>query len=1655
MDELEEISLEEEYGQTEPSSVFMPIGVRRQRQPIQLIQPTRRAKPIPKVDEISLPLSPEFQALPNEGQARSFAQSIVEANPKVWASKDRIQRAKTLSATFDIPFSVAYEAEPGLSQSALARDANFFKYAGQNFMAGLGDLYAGAGKAAEWAFGPSQLSWMLYDQGTVLQDRYAPPVKPHEFTLKSVADPEWWASVVFRNAPTTIGLAIAAVPGIYALSGAAAAFGATAFATALSYGASSTTAAVVGATARAILQGLGATALMRPMESAFEAGETLKQGQEAGLSEAEALRRANYTFKHNMALAGVDIAQIAAALIPTKGIINPNLLARRIAAVTGKLGVVAATESVEEIYQAGIQQSAMEPGLGITGALRRFNPEMKEAGAVGAIFGLGLGGAGSVYTEMINRIEAGMTPAQAQVYEQAKLRQEAKGLDPQTATVAALDEFAATPEGYQSIVNSMQELRNVAEGKPTPILPEQMLAEIQEAAKIDDITIPESEVTRLLDEQQVFEEMAKGNVNIEDVLELPPAPLPNWVKSNIQSLVNVANNLGISDEIEALSRQRLTAKQAAQQIAENNPSISVSDAQEMVRAVRADRGIPSMDEVEDFERWVTTSVKSVEGKENFFVSEDSYQQALNNIKEKSKGLHANIDPTILADYVKVGAYHVERLVRKLKGKSTNIFAEWSNWMLKHFDESIRPNLQEIFQQSWSMVQRGIAPFVDEEGNRIIPDLDPEKVQERIETAKSIEEPTQPTKAVKPQIRLTTGQKRIAKLVGEDVALREALRRAERASREAYKAGAKDALEEAKADMQDILIKAKVKAELFGFREGFKLGERLTSKELTSMFLEKQKQVQQTRKALVDLIKEHLPMELRGRLLSMLAGNMTDSKVNDILDRIKEMSEEVERKELLDEIKKFQEGTFGAKIDIQYEKQIKELLSGLNTKRITAKARAAAEWLQNYAAEFGMPTGVNAKMVDTIRRLELTQPEDMTTDDLRELRDMSVKLIELGKVKRQHQLKYNEEQRQAKSKALIDSTHNIDFKITGDRDSNLNVSKRAVVDAYLKGLYSPRVVEMLDGWKHGENWKLLKTAIDASTEITWETRARTSAALDALANISGIDILDETWAAKFIAKVARLQGGESQVKTLMEKHGFETLDELTAEEMKLVDVLREHGPASKVDQTQAMWEETQGTEFVRVPNYTLPYKYVHEYHANPVESMNQGAYRSDTIHYGSGEERIEGVKRELRTDILGILIESIQDQEWFLGMYPVMDNIKRLVATEEYAAAAGETAANWWMNQLDIIARRGWTTAGARAAGTPHGQFLKRSRMTMTQAQLAYRLTSFLIQPLAMFQAWAYVTQEHGVIAGLEVVKEFAKTWAIPGKGKDIVAASKALQNRQLGEVVVEEMAEMLAGKKGIRAQLMKHGLTALQWADVKTAAGVQQGIENVLKRRGDPNAHTTAELLMNLASGTSDVVLRPQLWAQGPIARTVLTFQSFVMNTANIMFHDIINKGIVHSSDVKTKMTALFALTIMLAGKAAEDIVRDFNFAVLKNRRKREEKDLPFYLDAIFGIMSHVPFFGDAVKYGAKGGSFDIPMTKAVTDVVMWALGEGANVARVAEGTPQTDAQAKAIGRKRLRAAEALISVVPNSFSAGTGQFFDFIESQLYPDEEPRLKRGR
>lgn len=1549
----------------------------------------------------------------------------------VTGDRGRIDRALSLAATMDIPFREAYDGEPTLTPMVEQKDPGFFSTAGESFMRGIGNMYVLGGRALSLT-GATDQGEVYRSFGQRIQRAYMPKQRPEEFTWSRMVDPSWYATTVAESVPVTLSLIPAAVVGAYGFGAAGAAVG-------------------LGAFGKAVLATIGGAAFSRSVEAGFEAAGTYEDAIRRGMSEEEAQNAAATTFKGNLALTGVDAAQFALAFTPLRmfGSGVPKILQNRALAAAVRFGGVAAIEAGEEATQEAIQQYSLGDPIGLT-------PQMKESAAIGALFGVGIGGAGSVFRGIVDRVESRMSPTMAEGYQAAKQQAINQGVEETQATVQALDQIAGEPGGQEFIAGAMKELKDIADGKEVePFSQEDMQGEIEkidpEQFSLGDEVQAEPEILS----EETIDSILKRETSVEEIFNLPAeeaevaeTKLPEGEAAGEQAETGLSEALpdfmaeferermatikaalkkqdtgeALTDEEQSLLdlykphemrmeeirwelhtddiKSALKKQAAGQELnslerrvlerASEPPPFERASRRRTSRAVRLQQVAQEQEAILTDARMVLEDESAsnelkeaaraaLEGREkSFIVSEESYRNALSSLKGKTGGLHAGVDPTVLKDFVIIGTYHIERGIRS--------FAEWSKVMIERFGDAIKPHLRDVWKQANDYL-----------------------------AAK------QPARDVKRQIRLTTGQERIAKVIREDVALSAALKKAEQAARIAYRVGTKEATERATADFRDVLIAAKVKAEQFGFREGFKVSEKLTRKELLSAFKDQQKDAEETRKALRDVIQEELPIEERGKFLDALVARLTKKKQSQILDRVIDLKERLTKKELIEELGEIQH--YKGEIPVEYQRRLQEIVGDINTKNFTPATVQRIKALKDYSDQHGMPSGVSANMLAKVEVLSQKQAVDMTVEELREVVDLGKHLLAMGKLKQKLKHKYNARVRQAALNKLLASTHNLDFKAS-ERDSAVGTISKGAQHLYLETLTPIRVAEMIDGFKSGgANGALAKHIALADKNAQWAIRMTIDSAMQEMAD-TGIADLTPEQQIRIMINIRFREGAQEAVENLMNRYGILEFPKLDAKEEKLIGILQKYMTAH-VDEIAALYEETQTTPFVRQPNYILPLKYEGEARISPEEAIIHTPFRKTQTQRGFTNVRKRGVQKIPRVDVLGVFEEGVNEQLWYLYMQPAIDDVRQLVKAREYVNKAGEMAAGWWKDHLDIVARRGWS---AKADHNPFSQMLRLARGNITKAMLGYKLSSILMQPFAVFDAVAYAQSQYGTAASREVLKEFAKSWVVPGYAAAYIEGSKAAQLRRGGEVAIEETLQKIGKSRKWVDRFVKGGLSMLQKADVRTAAAAQKAFETILEEQGIPQAKEEAAILMDLTSSSSDVSFRPHILARGEGARTWFTFQTFMLNRWGMIAHDLVAKGLI-KGDLKTKISAAVGLGIIVAAKLAEDEAREYLYRVILRRNPPDRSALT---DALYAIPSNVPVFGGIYETVSRRTS-EIPLVKIVTDLMR------------APTIPLMD-KPEAKARAALRAVEA--TAVLTTGVPGTAQAFDIIEGVLFPEKE-------
>lgn len=111
------------------------------------------------------------------------------------------------------------------------------------------------------------------------------------------------------------------------------------------------------------------------------------------------------------------------------------------------------------------------------------------------------------------------------------------------------------------------------------------------------------------------------------------------------------------------------------------------------RLIEAEKRLEDLSNQKSAESVIKKSNSKSFGSKNKVFTQKGLEQARANLKKKLSGLRSGVDPTAIADMVKIGGYYFEAGARD--------FSVWSSKMVSEFGEKIRPFLSE----AWSKITK--------------------------------------------------------------------------------------------------------------------------------------------------------------------------------------------------------------------------------------------------------------------------------------------------------------------------------------------------------------------------------------------------------------------------------------------------------------------------------------------------------------------------------------------------------------------------------------------------------------------------------------------------------------------------------------------------------------------------------------------------------------------------------------------------------------------------------------------------------------------------------------------------------------------------------------------------------------------------------------
>jgi hypothetical protein len=1540
------------------------------------------------------------------------------------ATQDRIRDSLRLSATLDVPPSQVYADYDIYKEEVNRRNLSPIEKVWPNFKAGVGDVITATGTVLK-LMGEEDAGGDLIEYGNRLSMSYIPMAEEREFSWFNMLNTDYLATHLTRSVPFTLSLIPLGLVGFY---------GGEAVATRLA----------LGAFGRTVLRGIGATALSRPIESAFEAAQTYQDALTKGMSDDEARQAAEFTFKANLALAATDVSEIATAFMPIKlpaKVAGNVLLKRAAAALPVKLLGVAGMEAGEEAIQEAIQRKALGEDI-------KLDPQMTEAMALGAVFGLGLGGAGSVYTVLTGRVKKQMSQQQRDALEDRVDELQADGMDEQQATIKALDEFTETEEGQQLVETVMQDIVDTVEGKKEPAeIEEPTVAEITKEQPVEEratakepwqMTRPEFEKQPTYYHGTTNTALTIDKVNPRKAIETEGAVFFT-TNEDIASQFTLPREYGEIiyeyptgefDEFGAEIYQEITPGPILEtKLWLKKPLIIEGDkAQEIINDTVLQGQIIKKAQKEGYDSVILKDVSEfadpiAKGDVVAVLDQKSIIYDHRQLIKQALAEGKPVPEEVLKDYPDLAEKYGKQAELPIKPEQKE------PWQMTRPEETFKQELETV--RKLAETEPAFQPFPHGLGGGF----------KNIEIAKAIEKAQKNKKLNEREKRiylaaLETANEKLTEQIANtpDIDIEDYIDNAlTRMMQEHYSKAdqekfivsqIKKAVEKAGGGKQIItdeavLLRMRLRAEA----RGAKLAEAETRKLMQKQHKLHMKMLKAARIEVAKFIRENLPQSKRGRFLSAVANEMNLVKQKSIIETVNKIAETVTKNKIIKEIKRLAHPP--KTVELGYRKRIKALLEDVSLDKFTQKTIDKATELKKFIEanpNINIPD-YHLKKLAAVTKKPLT---GLTTQELLTLKEELVRLTALGKLKAKL-LKYAGEAKIQRERAkLLASTKNIDPKVptgTDDISRQRKLFKESALWYYLQTLTPLRVADMFDGFKNftGEHARWMKDIANRETSALYTAKTDEVSAYSEMLK-SGVKSVSEDRQIAMAINIYHQMGAYDQVKTLLEKHGMKEIPEITVKEQEIINIMRRYLNAN-VEDIAALAEERRNEPFVKVENY-FPLKYENDPHNVEIDNLvkqtrrfNKHSVKQDFVY-----ERVKGVKLIPRTDIFSVFSEALNEQQYFLKVQPMLDDIKTIVQSKEFLEKAGDFVTRWWLKQIDIMARRGWSAQGKANPA------LRQIRINLSRAVLGYKLSSVLMQPFAIFDAMAYMQAKYGTGAAMKILGEFTKAWVNPRLAEQYANVTPVLAVRETGEPVMAELeaaADRLGSPKGIVNVYLRNSMRLLQKADLITAAGVRKGILKVLEERGIPNAETEADIITNLVSASAEVAYRPQILAEGDFAKLWFAFQNFFLNRWGIIAHDIIGSAV--KGEMQSKLTSAFALAVFVTGGMLEDWAREKLFEFTTGKEIPDRNPL---LEGFMSIPSNIPYFGQFFYAMMTGLEADPPAVRVLGNIFKGGR------KLIAGKKPETK------GKGALNILESTAILFPGI--PGTAQFADFIEGTIF-----------
>lgn len=783
---------------------------------------------------------------------------------------------------------------------------------------------------------------------------------------------------------------------------------------------------------------------------------------------------------------------------------------------------------------------------------------------------------------------------------------------------------------------------------------------------------------------------------------------------------------------------------------------------------------------------------------------------------------------------------------------------------------------------------------------------------------------------------------------------------------------------------DILLRKKLGLEQRASKLGYKAGAYAARIKLIDQFRTAQENIKEIKTQVVDYLKENLPLNVRGKFLTMVKDVHTQDGLAKAFFRADKEIANVAKKELIVELKKnINRINNSEQIAVDYKAKIKDIINAIELPRHQAATINRLQKTKDYIKkqeELGNDVEMPKKVLEALEILERKPLSEMSFVEVSLLNDKILAIEQLGKTKWRTLRSLYDIEKQRIKQELVENT----FPIESREKIRPGIGENLTRDEKVKNIISRAynfvqrvdlaitpmdvVFDLLDGsvGYTGSNYKNIKKRLDSDFGGYLDLKDKYRDQILSWSKNYGLDDNNFDRIGIYAAKVQ--EGGME--KLINSGYSEQEINKvvLTDNEMAFYEIMRKN-----LDAFRPIIEDVMRTVYNKpvgkVENY---FSFMTDWDAMDSAEVFQritspeehGSMLTKKPEMGFTKERTGAGKQKIKINAREIYEKHIDNAAYLVTMAQNIKMAFEIVNSPEYKAVAGSIGQRIVLEWLDLMARKG---SVASSVQIPVLDWLRKNTGA---AVLGFRLSSTLLQPTALLDG-----------ASLLGNYAFRGVWNTFGPhGEEWI---KFLRNNfpEQRNRSLDDPAYIELGKGRIREKFQKTGFWPMKKLDELTARAVTSGAymkyldeHNIPLNFNKPNyeAISYAELMLRqtqaspLEKDVPSAISRGTLTGNKSVDKFLLQFQNFLLKRWSLLRHDLYQVSLKLpdplTSSYKSKKRNF---------KEASNIVLYLTMAVLasigirkltKKVTGSKQSDSDFEKDMIKEFLTTIPFVSQFVS---------------------------------------------------------------------------------------------